>query len=346
MKPKLLFICKQRISTYGKSFGLVNSATFVARTMIQHGMDAKVIMVVDANDIDREVTKYNPTHVLIEALWVTADKFNEILSLPRHQNRQWIVRIHSKAPFIANEGIAFPWLVEYKDLQEIYPNFHVSCNSKEFNNSLRKVLRNKPIYLPNIYNPDCYVHEFTEDQCHKQNTINIGCFGSVRPMKNHLNQALAAIRFADEMGLHLKFHINSDRAEQNGDQTIKNLRALFSEVSHELVEHPWMDHRCFVKLVRTMDLGMQVSLTESFNIVAADFVFCGIPIVVSPEIDWMPWFAKADPNSVKSMVRHLKVAYYGQLIALESYSCYKLASWNYKSTKIWLKAINFKIKCS
>jgi len=46
-----------------------------------------------------------------------------------------------------------------------------------------------------------------------------------------------------------------------------------------------MDHSDFISIVKSMDIGMQVSLSESFNIVAADFVSNGIPLVGSPDIE-------------------------------------------------------------
>lgn len=339
MPQRLLFICKQRLDSYGVSYGLVNSASFVAKTMREHGIAAKVVMATDANQIDSLVFRYNPTHVFIEAIWVTEQKFQELLKMPRHCGRQWIVRIHSKAPFIANEGVAMERLIQYRSLQYRFRNFHVSCNALEFKNSLEQTIFNSPVYLPNIYNPPRYperCHEHAKKEC---SCVDIGCFGSLRPMKNQLNQALAAILFAEKMGKKLRFHINGDRSEQQGDQVGKNLRALFNGTSHLLVEHPWMDHDNFIQIVSKMDIGMQVSLSESFNIVAGDFVSQDIPIVVSPEIDWMPWIYQADPNSANSMVRKLKIAYWGKMIGLQELSYMALQRWNHKATKTWLKFV-------
>lgn len=338
---KALFICKNRIDSYGISFGLLNSASFVANTLNEKGIEAKVVTVTDANGIDKVVTEYNPTHIFIEALWVTAEKFEQLLSLPRHYNRNWVVRIHSKVPFIANEGIAFDWLTSYRQLNYNYYNFNISCNSLEFNNSLSEVLNINSIYLPNIYNPpkyslDCWeILGFDKKEC---DTIDIGCFGAIRPLKNTLNQAVAAMVFADRMGLKLNFHINSGREEQKGDQVSKNLEALFrSSCSHSLVKQGWMNHYDFVKLIKTLDLGMQVSLSETFNIVAADFVNNNIPVVVSSEIDWMPCLYQADPNSVDSMVSKLKLAYYGKYFGLQKLANWKLSRWNRKASNIWLR---------
>jgi len=136
-----------------------------------------------------------------------------------------------------------------------------------------------------------------------KNTISIGCFGALRPLKNHLQQAIWAMMFADKIGKHLEFHINRSEFEKDeSSPVLKNLHSLFSSTPHTLVEHPWVEHDEFLKLVKTMDLGLQMSFTETFNIVTADFVYCGVPIVVSDEIDWMNFLYKANP-SISSQAR-------------------------------------------
>lgn len=336
MTPRILFLAKQRVDTYGISYGLVNSAAFIVKTLHELKIDARIVTVSDANGIDREVCRYRPTHVVIEAIWVTPQKFRELLA--KHKYRIWINRVHSKAPFIANEGIAFPWLAEYKKLRMEFPNLFVSCNSKEFNENLNATLDIDSIYLPNVYNPPKYkkVHNPEKLQpvinadgvVEYRPVIDIACFGAVRPMKNQLIQAIAAIRFGNDMGMGVNFHVNGGRYEQSGENVMKNLRALFAaSPQHQLVEHAWLPHNEFLGLVRTMDLGMQVSFSETFNIVAADFVSQNVPLIVSPDIEWMPKLFKANPNCADSMVRKLKLAYYGSFFGLHYLS--RLALWGF-----------------
>src|SRR5688500_11649943 len=109
-QERILFILKARdaTNTYGYSCGLstglLNSATFVQDMLDSNGFTTKLVVVIDNNDIDREVTAFRPTHVIIEALWVVPSKFQILKKL--HPSVKWIVRLHSEAPFLANEGIA------------------------------------------------------------------------------------------------------------------------------------------------------------------------------------------------------------------------------------------------
>lgn len=306
-EKRILFICKSRNNSYGKSYGLHNSARLVAEA-IDHGkcdnVKAKVVSVVDNNCIDREVTKFQPDIVIIEALWVVPEKFTILTKL--HPRVQWYVRLHSETPFLANEGIAMNWISQLVKLD--HPNVHLAANSPDMVADIESAFGINCEYLPNIYwpNPPCYDRDADRD-CRIEETgeLNIGCFGAIRPLKNQLAQAIAAIRFADSLGFKLRFHINADRVEGKGEEILKNLRSLFPINGHELVEHPWLHHHDFLELVDHMDLGMQVSLSETFNIVAADFVSRGVPIAVSPDIEWMPRFAHADPNDSANICKTL-----------------------------------------
>src|SRR6185295_15359413 len=123
------------------------------------------------------------------------------------------------------------------------------------------------------------------------------------------------------------FHINSSRIEQQGEGVLKNMRALFRGTIHELVEHKWASPEDFHKLVRKMDVGLQVSFTESFTIVTANFVTEEVPIVVSEDIDWMPASMKvkatdalAIEKKIGEVLRHKRKFVRRQTKALAEYN--------------------------
>jgi len=334
MMPKILFICKQRNDKYGVSFGLINSCHFVCNALKKHGIEAKTVQVVDNNSIDREVTLFRPTHVFIEALWVVPDKFHVLI--PLHPTVKWFIRLHSRIPFLSNEGIAIEWLRRYhKEIQLVYPGkFFISANNIDIQHSLSNAFGIDVKYYPNIYCPPDYpkVHV----PYNAKTFIDIGCFGAIRPMKNHTYQALAAISFGNAINKKIRFHVNSNRIEQKGEPTLKNLEKSFEGSRHQLIGHDWTDHKKFIGLVRSMDLGMQVSFSESFNIVAADFVDNDIPIVGSPEINWLSPLYQADPNDMQSIIETLAIAYYGRYINLQWLNKWGLKRYNKRSTNIWL----------
>ena len=319
--------------------GLLNSATFLVNALRNCGIEAKAVLVDDNNCIDREVTLYKPTHAIIHALWVVPSKWDVLL--PLHPNVQWIIRIHSDAPFIANEGIAFEWLRQYREIMDRYKNFHISCNSYEFNHELDRVIHGlNPIYLPNIYCPS-EPPPFRKKSV-DSNHIDIGCFGAMRPMKNHLMQAIAAIIFAENIGKQLRFHINSSRVEQRGETVLKNLQNLFRGTKHELVEHGWYSHRDFLEIVSKLDVGMQVSFSETFNIVSADTIYASVPMVVSDEIPYVPFFLRANPATSHGMVEALALAMKWRQLSV-CLSRWGLRASNRRALRIWIDFLNVSI---
>ena len=180
------------------------------------------------------------------------------------------------------EGVAMDWIKEYPI---------VGFNNQKTQDYCKNITRSS-VYLPNIdekQEPDI------EENIQRKH-LNIGCFGSIRPLKNQLIQAVAALNYAEKHCKDLHFHVNFNRIEQKGDSVLRNLQDLFRGTRHRLIQQPWMSHQDFIDLIRRMDLGLQVSFTESFNIVSADFVNTGVPIIVSPDISWQYKCLQVDPN--------------------------------------------------
>lgn len=305
-EPRALFILKRRedystdlenFTNFTVSTGMYNSARFVSDMIEKSGIESKVVVVLDNNCIDREVNEFKPTHVFIEGYWVVPDKFDVLTKL--HPEVTWVVRCHSEMPFLSQEGVAIDWTFEY-----LRRGITVSGNSPRINRELRviassslgldiKQLEDKIPLLSNYYPVD----KFTFGLKPMNGVVNVGCFGACRPLKNHLIQAIAAIEYAEYHKLKLKFHINSGRIEMNGANQLKNIKSLFeAHKEHELVEHPWASHEDFLSVIKSMDICLQVSFTETFNIVTADAVNLGIPVLTSAEIDWVE-VPHANPTS-------------------------------------------------
>lgn len=341
-KKNILFIVKER-NVYGtktRAYGLFNSCNFVARKLREYGHEANVVQVIDNNCIDKYVTKYKPTHCFIEALWVVPSKFEVLAKL--HPKVKWIIRIHSMVPFLSSEGMAFEWLNDYIALRDKGIDVSISCNNENAYKDLAEIYGDCISYTPNIYFPDAYLqpkHIFIIDK-HDKN-IHIGCFGALRVMKNHPQQALWAIQFADEIKKKLFFHVNiSEHEQREASPILRNLRAIFQNTNHKLVEHLWYEHTDFLNLVKQMDLGMQISFTETFNITAADFVYSNIPIVVSNEIEFVQPQYRVNATDKKAALHAMHRAYCGKDYNNQSNNFNLLRLHNIHATKTWLKYIN------
>jgi hypothetical protein len=326
-RVRVLFILKRHeiyggYSYSGRASGLKNSAEFVSDMLKENDFKSRVVVVQDNNDIDREVSKFKPDVVFIEALWVVPEKFDVLKKL--HPGVKWLVRIHSELPFLAHEGIAISWAKEYAKR-----GVTVAPNSFKTFDDFRSLGLN-PVYLPNFY-PDDFLKEKKEDQhC---GVLNVGCFGAIRPFKNQLSQAVAAIRFCNENRLALRFHINSGRVEDNGNGILKNLRSLFEDSRHRLVEHDWKSHHEFLHLLDQMDIHLSVSFTETFSIVTADAASRRVPIVTSPEVVWVDPKIMADPTDTEDITNRIDYALRHDV----SGSLKRLRKFSATSEAVWVK---------
>ena len=80
---KILFLVKERLvyGTKAVCYGLVHSCQFIVNKLQEHGVECKVIQFPDYNDIDRVVSEYKPSHCMIEAIWVSPSKIQELAKL-------------------------------------------------------------------------------------------------------------------------------------------------------------------------------------------------------------------------------------------------------------------------
>jgi hypothetical protein len=312
MTQRLLFCLKYREALWGAvgselSSGLLNSVTFLVNMLNDNGIEAKLVQLTDNNAIDREIHAYKPTTVVLEALWVTPAKVATLQRL--HRSVHFCVRVHSDVPFLSLEGMSIEWL---HDL--MMQSVEIMCNSPRAVRdvaNMAKTFGHKTLkwdhlvtYFPNYYPLDGAREPMWERPT--DGPVKVICAGSIRPLKNHLMQALAALEYAGFANRPLNFYVNTTRIENNAAPILKNLRALFANARDaKLVELPWLEHTEFLALMATMDISMQVSFSETFNIVSADAVHQGVVAVASNEVPWLGEYAQANPVDCQSIVTNL-----------------------------------------
>lgn len=335
---KILFILKERPyytnNTHVKSYGLINSSKHLAMYLEDLGYNVDVVTVVDANGIDRVLFQYKPDMAIIEALWVPPEKLKELMDMKRYRKIKFVIRIHSDVGFLSAETLSLQYINDYIALNKV--NLTIAPNHKDFTKYLGAALKYDLKYLPNI------IHEVEHERWptyenHGGHIINVGCFGALRLLKNQPFQALCAMKACDDLGKKLYFHITADiHAENATNPVVKNLEELFKNSQHKLVKHDWKDNDDFIDLIEKMDMGMQLSYTESFNIVTADFINCDVPIIVGESIWWMPNILKTSTIDYDAVVKKFISVYrnldsgFIRLLMRRSLSRY-----NKESKKVW-----------
>lgn len=341
---KILFVLKRRENQLGDvpiSTGLYNSANFVNEMLVENGINSKMVVVADNNSIDREVTLFRPDIVIIEAVWVVPEKFHILQKL--HPKVKWVIRIHSDMPFMSCEGMAMDWILDYAS----FANVKVSPNSPKMLYDIETICVGKHgalvkdiVYLPNYYPTKMQPPKAID---YDKPWVDVSCFGAIRPLKNQLLQAVAAVDFVQKIGggKRLKFHMNTGRVETNGLPVDHNLRGLFGQLDpkrYELILHTWANHEDFMDLSAEMDIAMQISFSETFNIVGADQVVQGVPFLGCDEV---PWFTQGpvSMNDAKDIRDHL-LGIYEQPIRNAKINQYDLARYVEASEKTWLSFVD------
>lgn len=354
---KVLFILKQRQhGAYGTwdystgttlPSGLTVSAAQVVKSLAKFGIQAKLVQVVDNNCIDREVSEYEPTHVIVEAFWVVPEKFKILRKL--HPSVEWIVRNHSKNDFLSHEGGMVGWALDY-----FRAGVTLACNSFEATEEFRCLAEangdnpRKVVYLPNCYSAresrsgtlsrfrESFNRKFGIVAHNPATDIRVGNFGAIRPLKNNMMQAIASIDAAEKLGKSLEFYVNATRVEGRAEPILASLRSLFERFpQHSLVEVPWLQHKEFKALSATMDIVLQVSNSETFNIVAADAVDMGVLLIGSHEIPWLPHEFRADPNNALDIAKKIVWLYKNNSEPLRDIELDALREYSEESANIW-----------
>lgn len=256
------------------------------------GKDSLKVAIDNLSHIDQAIQRFNPANVILTSIFCTSSDLANLRT--RFPSKKFFVMVHSNSPFLAVQGEGYMRIGE-----AIKNGVTVICNDQRLADSIPEA-----IHLPNIYKRDFIARKFNQN-----NDLKVICAGSLRPMKNHITQALASIMYANRIGKKLSFYCNTGRNE-GGNTVLMNLKAVFKHhKNHELISLPWLSHSEFVKSLQQFDIGLQVSMSESFNIVAADYTCAGLPMVVSSEISWASQNCFADSGNPSDISKKMETSH-------------------------------------
>lgn len=302
---KIIHLYKIRKGYAGEYVGLGVSSELTNEYMKEFGFNTLSFGVVDDNKIDKILHDERPDFLIVKAFWIRKEKL-ELLA-KKYKKTKFIVVSHSKPTFLGTETNGFNRLFEVIELSKKHNNIFVGSNNLDFVLNSGGLVDNM-VYIPNIILPKIN----TNKRKVESDKIKIGLFCAIRPMKNILNQAIASISAANELNKKLELYVITNRVEMGGDVTLKNLRDLFKNLDSEqykLIELDWMDWKGFNEKIKEMDLGLQSSFTETFNIVAVDFINNNIPVITSPSISWSSNVFKTNPDNIEMIKIKIKSLY-------------------------------------
>lgn len=260
-----------------------------------HGVHVSVFPVRDNVDVVHAIDRYNETHekplthVVISAPWLSLHDIKNLVS--HFPNIKFVVLSHSNVGFLQADPCGVKLLRKYAHLAKTHNNLRVGGNSAAFVNWFRAAYNEDCVLLPNLY-PVSRV----ESKIWNGESLKIGAFGAIRPEKNFMTAAAAAMAIKSALGVPMELHMSTggDGCKSTTLPAIEEMVEGVPDVT--LIRHDWQYWDNFIQLIESMDLMIQVSYTESFNMVTADGISRGVPSVVSPVIFWAPDSWKANPD--------------------------------------------------
>lgn len=232
------------------------------------------------------------THVVISAPWIPTAALSPIIN--RYVDTEFTVISHSNIGFLQADPRAIELLREGSSLEQAAPNFHIAANSSRFHAWWLATYQTPMLVLPNMYPFDSVRHK----PLWSGGRLRIGCFGAIRPYKNVLTAAAAALTVGVRLrSTDLEFWISGGRMEGGGGTIRAAILQMYKNTPRaQVVEQNWASWPEFLSTVGAMDLMLQPSYTEGFNMVTADGIARGVPSVVGDAIGWAPenWKAATD----------------------------------------------------
>jgi hypothetical protein len=266
-----------------------------AKYLRSRGVNATAFAVKDnvdvVNILDAAKEENRPyTHVVISAPWLML--FDLINIVQAYPETQFVVLSHSNIGFLQADPNAIELFRRYADFSETVQNFRIGGNNAPFVNWFKAIYHENCIILPNLYP----IGRIMSKRWDKISPLNIGAFGAIRPEKNFMTAAAAALMIQTQLNVPLQLHMSTggDGCKSTTLPAIEEMVAGLPSV--QLIKHDWQHWDEFIHLIAQMDLLIQISYTESFNMITADGISVGVPSVVSPVIHWAPKKWRANPD--------------------------------------------------
>lgn len=299
-KPRNILLVYKNLSDtreVSSHTGLGVTAQNAARLLRASGQpyDVEVAPVFDGYELrDKVLPAVRPSHVVMFAPWVDTPFLQGLLR--RFPHTRFAVSYHSNVGFLQADKYAVKLLREQLELELINHNFSLAVNCDRLQHAIERSFARPATLLPNLY----YAGNAAKPQhvFHSGDVLRLGVFGAMRPQKNMLTAAWAAVQIARTLKVRAEIAINSGRVE-GGNSVLGAIRELLNGLDGiTLNETGWMTWPRFRAFVGSQHLLLSPSYTESFCNVTADGIAEGVPSVVSSAINWTPRRWQADGDDV------------------------------------------------
>lgn len=289
-------VCVTYNTPPGLDTALSANAQHSAAVLRRHGYDAQAVPIGQIGHWEAWYPQHKPQMVIISATCVPLPLMRKLAE--RHRQTIWVQRIHSNSAFLFQESCAFDHCMETLRLARDHRNLRYAV--VDLAEAQRWTLAGAEVAcIPNVWSVPIDTAPRTGPD--PRATVRLSAEFALRLLKAPASHLLAAaiLNRRRPAQLHLQMH------RCDCEMYPRNLKAMAELIGLTLVEEPYRTNDAFVAwLADTIHVGLQLSLTESFNYVALEHFAHGIPCVCGRAIGFSPW--RCDPEDAEDAVRQIE----------------------------------------
>jgi glycosyltransferase involved in cell wall biosynthesis len=287
--------------------GLGVAARNTAATLRQNGWAAEVWPLMQGEDLPLKLAQAQAqalqnnehpfTHVVVSAPWIATPIFQQLCHA--YPNVLFAVSSHSNLGFLQADSNGMSLLRDSYQLAVGEHNFAAAGNCRTYVDWVAQAYQTPCSYLPNLYDLTT-IANIPARSPWSGGRLLLGCFGAIRPLKNLATAVGACIAVSRRLNCDTVIQVSAGRQEGHG--ILPMLRSMVKGLGRiTLLEGGWQSWPEFRSTVAEQNLLLQMSFTESFNMVSADGVASGIATAASPAIEWLPANWHCDPDDSQSV---------------------------------------------
>ncbi len=278
--------------------GVKVSADHLCRVLNENNLAWQVYEYVDDEDLLRLVGNCDCNCINLQV-----PSFSDrTMGLIMRSKSNVVLSIHSTLCNLQVEDNCLDRLIEFG---RKYPRLVITCPSLCETASMQRVFRCDCMYLPNTFSYEtdlenirrkihCKADRLMRIMNQSGEKAEISLFSAYRPFKNMVTQAAAVAMLPSDFPVRL--HLLDTAAKT---PVYAAVAKICEDAGIETVYHRQAGNREIFNQTAEMDLGLQVSLSETFSYVAFEHMSQAVPVVGSDSVPFA--CCRADYSDARSI---------------------------------------------
>ena len=271
-----------------KSTGLSNNTAQCAAVLSAAGHNAVAIaldeIVGDQNNAQAWAPWMEDNQPRLVVLGAFIVPLGDLEFLARsYPDTVWVQRCHSNLAWLFQTGDMARWLDLLRNSRDV-PNLHCALVSESEAFRWQKAGVGKVFGIPNVLGTPIADHP--RQMLHPDKALELSAFFAIRLLKHPGGHVLTASIVNQSRPARL--HMQCERTDS--PKYIEHIKRLANTFQLRMPLEPYRDHDVFLLwLAANIDIGLQLSMSESFNYVALEHLARAVPVVTSEAVDFCPW---------------------------------------------------------